>query len=102
MLAGQHRSQPGPHLLRGRLAEGRTWGPGLQARLLLELFPGLPGARWLTVQIAAGARYYYTRGEVTQRWYRTEDQLEGTVIPVIPYELASLRASVGLWLGAVF
>jgi hypothetical protein len=90
------------HLLRGRLSEGEGVGFAAQGRLTVDLLPGFVSWRWLTVGLVGDVRFQHAEGEVTQTWYRNEDQPEGTVIADIPYTIESLQYEVGLRIGVAF
>jgi len=90
------------HLLRGRVSEGDGVGFAGQGRLSLDLLPGFVGWKWLTAGLFGEIRYRHAEGDVTQTWYRNEDQPAGTVIAGIPYTIESLQWEFGIRFGAAF
>jgi hypothetical protein len=97
-----YASDTDDHLLRGRIAEGKCWGVGMNSRVEFELLPGFAPPDWLWASLVGELSFFHTEGEVDQRWYRDEDMPEGTVIADLPYELESLQYRVSLSAGASF
>jgi hypothetical protein len=90
------------HLLRGRIAEGEGWGVGLNSRVAFDLLPGFIPLSWLSAGLVGELRFFRAEGEVDQRWYRTEDLPEGSVIPNLSYELESVQTQISVSIGASF
>jgi hypothetical protein len=90
------------HLLRGRIAEGKVWGFGLNSKVALDLLPGFAPLGWLSVNLTGELRFFHAKGNVDQRWYRDEDLPAGTEILDIPYKLESLQAQVSFSVGGSF
>ena len=97
-----YASDTDDHLLRGRIAEGKCWGVGLNSRLEFELLPGFTPLGWLSASLVGELRFFHTEGQVDQRWYRDEDLPEGTVIADLPYELESLQLEIRASIGGAF
>jgi len=73
-----------------------------RGRLTVGLLPGFVPWRWLTVGVVGDIFYQHAEGDVTQTWYRNEDQPAGTVIANIPYTIESLQYELGVRIGVAF